>query len=575
MAPLFMQRGPGMRRQALGMMAGGLLRRGVGGLGAAAFGGVSGLQQAISALPGGGIIAGQLGAAAGFAGQALQYQRQRLEAAPFVGETGGRELETFMATRRRRRISARELAFIEGQPGMGGMIRTVGGEYVLKSSEEGRHLLAGRARLAAEGKAPRYKTAWTERIAGGETEAQHKERIDQFERERARLAGRTIGGMGLRLRGIGRQEALQESAAIMQAAGGAIGPGGMTAEQQRFMGTAMSARTRFGLGPEVTGAFGAGARRGGLVGARGRAGEALTEALADAVKMGLEGSEVNTYMQIVAQGIQSFEQTGIPFSKEAISAMGLEFSKAGIAGTRAARIAGGVQRYVSGIGQRGIRGGLDIMALQAFGGYTGAGGAEELERAMIQAEEMGGKLRKGGVGAIEPGGAMAGLMKKIMAMRGGGAGGRFFLREQLGKMGIAVGTREMSLLGKKLAGEKLTEVEQGYVDVEAERRREGKIKAAKIGTPEGLMAEAAGMIPASLKRQAAITNQQLAVGQKMLPTIQNLETASININKIFTTLAGEPLEKMTKAIEEFTVALGKAEGTVGAIKAVAGLLGIG
>lgn len=580
----FLQRGPGMYRQAAGMMVGGALRRGVGGAGAAMFGGVGGLQQALSALPGGGIIAGQLGAASGFAGQALQYQRQRVGMAPYIGATESgaelagarRRLGAFQ--KRTRKLSAGELATREFAAGG---VMLPGGGFASPESFEGEQLLRGRERLAAQGRGPTYRVPWTERRVGEERDAQYKARISRSERREARLTEsvaearkRTIGGMGVRIRGISKQEAMQEAAAITQAAGGQYTG---AAGQRRFMETAMAARTRFGIGPDVAGAFGAGARRGGLVGASGRGPEALTEALADAMKLGLEGSEINTYMQMTAQGIQRFEQTGIPFKRESVNAMAMELSKAGIAGTRAARMAGGFQQYVSGMGQRGISGGLDIMLLQEFGGYTGKGGAKELKRAMIQAEEGAAKLKEGGVGALERGGPMMSVIKKLMAMRGGGESGEFFMRGQLGGMGIAMSTREMDLIAKKARGEGFTKDDRAYVEREAARRKRGAlaVAAGKLGTPEGLIDEAMGLIPASLKKQAEIANTQLAVGKKMLPTIQNLEKSSININKIFTTLAGEPLTKMTKAMEEFTAELGKAKDIADVAKATLGLVGIG
>ncbi len=558
MAPMFMQRGPGMRRQAAGMMAGGLLRRGIGGAGAAAFGGLQGMQQALSAIPGvGGFLAGQLGTAAGFAGQELQYQRQRVEAAPFVGATGPgkevtdirRELRKFREGTLAEKYQLRSSVDIR----TGERVQRLGG-IVDPESKFGQRILALRQK----------RPQWQKLREMGETPEEYRLRMAGRGVREGRIAERleearklTIGGMGARLRGISEQEAMQETAAISQAAGEQYTG---RAGQRRFMETAMAAQTAYGLGPGVTGAFGMGARRGGLVGGRDRGAESMTEALADAVTLGLSRSETQMYMQQVAQGIQQFQQTGIPFNKDSLSSMATALGR-GMASTRAMRVAGGVQQYVQGIGARGPAGGLDLMAMQAFGGYRGGGGAEELERSFIQMEEMGGNLREKGVGGIKAGSAMGGMMRRIMEMGGGGAGGRLFLRKQLGRMGVQVGAKEMSILGKTLTGEELTKTESAWMAAEERTRTRSRTESAGLRGPRGLagMAEdiVAKMGP-NLATQASLMNQQKAVGKKLLGTVQTLQQSAINTNTAFADLAAGPLKKVSEGLEEFTAWLASA-----------------
>ena len=74
-------------------------------------------------------------------------------------------------------------------------------------------------------------------------------------------------------------------------------------------------------------------------------------------------------MQQTAQGIRQFETTGIPINTPSISALAGDIAGAGITGTRAARMAGGMAAGLQGIGQRGIQSGIDHLMLQLIGGF--------------------------------------------------------------------------------------------------------------------------------------------------------------------------------------------------------------
>lgn len=684
----YFQRGPGMGRQIMGRMLGGGVRRGVGAAwgmtGGAAFTGVQGMQQGLAGIPiVGGFLSGQLGAAAGYAQQALQYQRQRLEMLPYIGGAGAIQRATAVrgqeGARKRARqqegqmlrefnlqaleseyqqglipkeeyekerwmltegpasyynpVTGKVLAGREGTrrkweeeipealgdiaggtyrkpkfdiPGYwSGVIFGTPEERQKRKAIETRNYIQSQLRkdpkwreAVARGEVSRVGTEELNRMArGGYSDVQEeairkqgeiedrgrraRERLQrEYTAERKQAARRiwkaqeapfqTPAMMGRELRGLGRQEALQETMQFAQAAGGTFT--GQFPGERRALRASMAARTLYGVGYETTGAFQMAARRGGLVGGRGRGGEEITEALADAVRLGLGGSEITQYMQVVAQGIQQFQQTGIPMAKDSLRDMAgaLQFG-GGMGATRALATARGFQQMVQGMGARGPTGGLDLMLMQEFGGYTGEGGPEALEKAFIQMERMGEAYGKGGVEAMASDEAMSNVMRRIIGMGGGGAGGRMFLRRQLAGRGINIGAQEMSILGKRLEGIELTPEEAAMAKGPEEAR--GKAPTSLKDLTTTAKDAVTGMAP-NLRKQAALQDKQLAVGQAMASTVQNLEMSAANTSKAFANLAGETLQKLTGGLEKFTQQLEGLTAEGGGLVKMATILGI-
>jgi hypothetical protein len=644
MAGMFMQRGPGMGRQFIGQRVGGLFRRAGqfgAGLAQAPFSGIGGLQQALTSLPGGGILAGQLGAVAQHSQAALQWQRQRVDIAPqfradpgLVAQTRGQEAQAIASMRamppqtqfRGTGVFGRERTQAFMQAGLGQLMRETAAElkgmnlgYGLEklpevkavTKEVGENLYKTTFRVLSQEGVPDIQRQRLEagmklrfqRIYGGEGGAETPAEMlaglagggmpgegprARFERagmpalRRVRGARQTqadilrgqvakaqgrrraaqltpfgiAGDIGKRLRGLGRPESAQEVAQLYQMAGGEFMGGG---GQQSDVEAAMAAKTMYGVQTQTAGAFMLGGRRGGLVGGRGQSAEALTGAVKDAFELGLTGAEVPRMLQIIAQGIQSFQQTGIPFNKDSLKAMTLEFGKAGIGGVRGTAMAQSLQRYIQGIGQRGISGGLDLMMMQQFGGFQG-GGAQQYERAIMQMEMMGGK----GIGGAKAGTPMGDMMKRLIEMGGGARGGGVtFMRKAMGRMGMQMGMGEAMGVAERLTGEKLMSQEQREAfaispEEEARRRAAGGARAPQ--TPEQMAAMAAKRITdmgGNLKMQADIINKQLAVGSKALTAVQLLEKSSINLNSTFMTLAGETLKNFSKSMNSVTAEIDK------------------
>ena len=574
----FLQRGPGMGRQiagmAIGSAVGGTMRGGLGvgrGLAGAAFSGIGGIQQALSAIPLiGGAAAGMLGTAAGYAQQHIQFQRQRIGMAPYLASPVDRQ----RAAQKNRALQNWEtensrLQDLEDKLRYSRYNREqdIGGNFRLSP------LTAEEMKEANK----KYPQMWTtadikEASRAGKEDVKLQKQIQAQKSLVAKsrpkggpgvnlgLGG--ISGLGLNLLGAGKVEAEQAAAGIVQAGGGRMGE----ARAQDVIRTGFAAKTMYGIQGGISGAFLSGARRGGLAGAqpgvKGEAGRELTEALQDGLRMGLEGSELSAYLQSIAQGIQQFEMTGIPVAKDSIASMGQAFGEGGvITGTRAARLGQGLTSYTQTMGQRGIKGGMDLLMLQTMGGYKG-GGAEGLQDAFIRMEKMKGGIQGKGVGEIDMQGATSDLLRQVIQLGGGGAGGEMLLQKQLARMGVTMSHAEVKLLGKRLSGEKLTPTEKLQADTELQRRKDLGKEADFIGRRDPETGQIIGLeraaktevsrLGGAAKTQAGIENRQLRVGGQMIGAVQTLQRSALNTNEAFTNLVKGPLKNFSTWLEDVT-----------------------
>jgi hypothetical protein len=418
----YIQRGPGAMRQAAGMWAGQAVRAPFG-LGAqtgragftaatmAPFQGISGVAQGLAGLPiVGGAMAGQLQTIAGYAQGAIQLQRQRLALAPQLydvmplsqlerlestkaaGErvrsaARGTGPQASLADLTTEQINKREAKILEDRrQALLGVEQKRKDEnhydtYVRHQKMKYDQQRAGEPRTAARTEllAERQAELDAEYAKGVETTAQHEMRkADQRNEARrkrndARLARQRailgdIRAAGKDLMGVSEQEALQFAGAVTQVGGGTL------AEMQRagMLETAMAARTRFQLNEQTIGTFLKAQRRGGLVGmqvgAEGAGGTALVEALSRATALGLKGSEVNDYMQIVAQGIQQWQQTGMPINEKSLGEIGKEASRMGVGALRGMMIARGAIGAAQRISGGGPQSGVDIAMIRRLQG---------------------------------------------------------------------------------------------------------------------------------------------------------------------------------------------------------------
>jgi anti-sigma regulatory factor (Ser/Thr protein kinase) len=539
----FIQRGPGMRRQMLGAAGGRALRGMGGGVGGMAFGGAQGMAQALSSIPIiGGAMAAPLMQGMQQAQQALQFQQLQMGMLPFLGGGGLSRAASVRAGRmfqaqepgiqaRAARMQARLPAEMQPTGAGFGMAQLPGGGFEFQRIEQERPEIV---QQYVQGERQRVRRAMQRRAV---------------QIERRRMLG-DIRGAGVDLLAGGAPEAMQQAGMISQIGGGT----GAEMRQQGLMRAGFAARTMFGVGPEVSGAFLQAGRRGGLVGGRGRAGEALTEALGSAMKMGLEGSEVNDYMRLVAEGITSWKQTGIPINERSLAGMGRQVSGMGLGGVRGMAIAGGVQRAAQGLSMRGPQSAQELIMLRAMGGFRG-GGLEQLEQAQLAMEQ--GQFQEGG---------MQDMFKTFMGAGGGGAGGRFVFRQAMRQMGVNIGVREAQLLEKqvmspgKLTNEEITDISK--VNEKMKQVAEGAPQTVADLTRQA--SEAIRTMAPDLKEQARLTNRQLDNGKEMIKTMQALDKSALNVSEKIVKDIGPKMESLTAAIEDFTK-LVKEKGFAGAI----------
>lgn len=538
------QRGPGMGRQVAGRLAGRTLRApvtaGAGGM----FQGVSGFAQGLAGVPVvGGFMAGQLQNAMGMAAQAVQFEQARFQNIPMLGGTGlaanMRNVGLTEADRAGIREKGRQAQIADVSPAdlNARMLRLAGGDVAVQAEmtrlgegpEAARRKVAEAnvKRVADQGALPLNWHADTairnERKAATETAETRKALNRAQERERSKFfrplhrAGMEFGAMGMReSEQFGRQLAM---------AGGTLDPRSMAA-------TAVAAQTTAGVGADVSGAFLKAGRRGGLAGPGGAKG--LTDAIREGMALSLEGSELVTHMQDMAQGINRWAQTGMAINPASIVGMARTMTTLGITAPRGLAIAGGMFQAGQRIAQQGPQSGMDLLMLQA-GGFKG-GGLEDMMEAMINLE-----------GGLE-GDKLRTVMANLTQAGGPGAGGAFTLMRGMSKLGISMGPKDAQLMSRQLRGERLNAHEQ---------QRVAKIQEEMSTAPKGpatpkdmrdLASVIANDFAPSVKRQAALQDAQIRVGGELKVAMQNLqESMTVSAGTFITTL-GPQITGLTQGL---------------------------
>jgi hypothetical protein len=340
--------------------------------------------------------------------------------------------------------------------------------------------------------------------------------------------------------GMTEVEALQFAGGVTQVGGG--GQAGM--EQAGMMQAGFAAKRLYGVDEGTSGAFLKAQRRGGLAGLEagkeGGGGEALAGTIGDAMKLGLEGSEINDYLKIMAEGIQQFQQTGIPFPKDAFSGMGDELAKMGVSGPRGTHVVRGLTQAAQALSTRGPQNAAELMMMQTMGGYQG-GGAEGFEAAQLQLEQ----------GKMDPKN-MQKLFGRFMQAGGGGAQGRMLFRNVMGGMGVQIGVKESQLMEAQMSGTLTGSQEKELAEIQANRDRVEKGGGvAGMGAPGGAgamwkQAEVAmEKWGGAVASQAAIVNKQADVGERLIVPMQNFELSTTVLAGAITTLAAGPVKALS------------------------------
>ena len=365
-----------------------------------------------------------------------------------------------------------------------------------------------------------------------------------------------ISSAGLQYAGLNALESMPIMQNFLQAGGGTL----KGAKQQGMSGLPFAAQTLYGIDAETSGAFLRGGRRGGIsgvaAGGEGAGGKAFTSTVADGMKLGLEGSELTKYMKIMADGINRWEQTGIPLARESISSLSGGLASLGIGGTRGVNVASSITNAAQGLSMRGPNNMAELMVLRNLGGYAG-GGQEEYWKAKL-------KLEKGNFSEKE----MTSMFKQMMLAGGGGAAGKGTMQSLLSQVGVKMSSSEMDLIEASALGTITPAQQKDLAKMRKERERVGKgapkDSSAILGGAKAGVDTEAGL----MKQKADLTNLQISVGKQIAGNVLGLETASTKMTAAFTTIVTPALNAFTKgalSLSESALLLAAAIGEKGGV----------
>jgi len=594
----FLQRGPGMPQQMAGMALGRTFRTGMAGVGGS-FTGVQGFQQFLGSIPlVGGFLGGQVGKLAGYADKNINYQRTKLEMAPYLStfselqkemserdavrrinkqlteqsKQGGKSFKRFIGSQTENTPVGKALGTgpnkMPALPGSGlaalpgsGLMGQLLGNILDKGPIQ---VVADVTKAIIEQNIPQYakklKKQQEDNLQQFKTEYNlNQERIEDLKKAKqvALRGARSVNPLaglateGSRLLGMNKEETLNFLGSILQAGGGVA-----TGEQAKgIRKTAFGAKTLFGVQGGVSGAFLKAGRRGGIVGGTGKADDALKQAINEGISLGLSGSEINQWLQQIASGIYQFQQTGIGINVDSISKLAIDIGKAGLPITRAINMAQGITQYLQGIGSKGISGGADLMMLRELGGFRG-GGVGEYRKARSKLEELQFQAQGMGVEGIAQS-PISGALRSYMQNVGGGQATKSeMLQRLLQRWGVKGSVKQFDWLAMQLMGGPTTGDQGKAIADFAKEQQKGQQELSAISKAGGISGAAARMVSArapNLRAQAEMQNKQITIGGKSVETMQALERNALKVSNAFIDLAGGPLtflqEKMTDLID--------------------------
>jgi hypothetical protein len=579
---MFLQRGPGMPQQMAGMAIGRTFRTGMAGVGGS-FTGVQGLQQFLGSIPGvGGFLSGQIGKLAGYADQNINYQRTKLEMAPY--------LSTFSELQKE--LSSRQKASLTPTISEAVLTRKEALDQLYARKEMKSNQLRRKAMDRASSRIEQSKGGVLNRIYDTVTgeglkrdigiileenkkadkeiikykkgaAKEYKTILKQYSEEKSNNEKNLIKGKnskksfeeviakeGARLLGMNKDETTRFLGSILQAGGGVA-----TGEQAKgIRQTAFGAKTLFGVQGGVSGAFLKAGRRGGIVGGMGKADNAFKQAINEGISLGLSGSEINQWLQQIASGIYQFQQTGIGINVDSISKLATDIGRAGLPITRAINMAQGITQYLQGIGSKGISSGADLMMLRELGGFRG-GGVGEYRKARSRLEELQFQAKGMGVEGIA-GSPISGALRSYMQNVGGDQATKSeLLQRLLQRWGVKGSVKQFDWLAMQLMGGPTTGDQGKAIADFAKEQQKGQQELSAISKMGGISGAAMKMVKdraPNLRAQAEMQNKQINIGGKAVSTMQAFESNALKVSDAFITLADGPLKTVHEAMSSLT-----------------------
>lgn len=505
--------------QAVGRTARGAAGAAWGSTVGGAFSGVGAMGQGLAGIPiVGGMAAGQLQALQSAAQEALGYESARYEAKQFKSFGGDRasgyraETDAEMKARQkpvydyrkanpetaagqslleekylRTKGIAEKAGFGDTSSVPGGVAQFLGlADQPMPSASE----------LAAE---------VTDRTSGAALRTKHKKGILSAEAQRRRsvLVGPRSGGeimrdLGVRY-GMAEPDALKFGGSVMSA-------GGITTNQltERQFSTAAGAQGRLGIGGDVMGAFIRGGKGFGGDKSGKDSSQAMVDAINEGMQLGLEGSDLQSYMREMADSLMSFDRTGMPIDMSSVAGMAKGFAAMGVGGMTGQRMAQGIRETGTAIAGGGPQNASQMLVMRQLFGYKG-GGTKDFFEAQVAASQ--GKVQKGGLDAMM-GSLTKGKDKYANAMQ---------VQQFFKQIGVQLGPEQaMALAG-------------GDPGARASAEAQLSTAAGRSFTPEGLAEE--GKASGGLRRQAGLSNTRAAAGARALPGMQSFEEAQAGMLK--------------------------------------------
>ena len=566
------QRGPGMQRQIAGLAVG----TGARALASLPFTGIQGLQQGVAGVgqaisplfAGAGAAIGVpmqllsmgLGMGTQMAGSAMARDQARLAALTQLG-IGSSAMERV----RRAGIVTEDLrlqartrgaqAALTVQPTREQMLRGMAVEGApepaegifgqlwqgLTSSHAERTRMRS-AELALEGESVSARLARETAEEQARTDVAERTERQFIRRRIARRRARARGGIFTGIRGAGQElmgvsetQAIQFATQLAQIGGGWL----VDLERQGLLRGGMAAQQAFGVGPGVTGAFLQAGRVGGAVGARGRGGDAMAEAIGAAVGMGLEGSELNEFLSQIAEGITSWKDTGIPINSRSIGELGGVLSMAGLGGIRGGRMAMGLRRGAAAILEGGPQSFEQLQMLRHFGGLQAGAGVGGYEQALLRLESGEGFTPEN----------IQRMLGTFRQAGGGGAGGRLYTRQALRQLGVRLGVGEMQQLERGLFGEEGQAPAEviGAIQTQLQAQQQRQAAPQTMADVELQAKRLMSTFGSTQRRMAAVMNKQADAGDRFKDIVIGLQATTADVTTAIGDLTA-PVKVLTDAM---------------------------
>lgn len=534
----------GMVRQAMGTAVGRSASSIIGGAASAPFTGLSGIAMAASGVPlFGGTMAGLLGQGQSAATAGLEYQQSKIGLGGFLTRGSYRQMGRLQAQAEaaRSKIMAEQYQAFGAYDGptYGGLTfdqrrRTHGGDDAAISKKFG---------LGIDPDKNLRKNASDSARKGFEMDRQ----------KRADAAFSAVMGQDIfgRLSDMGKDfgksatQTNQFALAMLQRSGGSVS----NLLNSGLLKAGMGAETVFGAGPEVTGAFGKGVRRGGLTGT-GSAGDQLTAAIKEGVTAGMDRTEVHDFLDLIAKRQDEFARTGLPVDPKSLAALTGSIAATGLGQSRGANLASGFTSRIQQVGQGGPQTAADFLLMQTMG-FKGGGlkGLEDVMDKMENMKDMSPEDFLRFVGAVSKG-------------SGGNEAGRFALKSVFkSNFNTPLTVADSKFLQSASEGDINNLSPEMRDKVMAARDAAAASQRAGAGFDLSSTAKAAQGLGPNVGLQADVDNLLIFAGNKLLPSMQELEksqalsvTALANLEPTLKAISAGVVD-IAKNFPEFTQAI--------------------